>query len=121
MSAPDHQAQIEFLTKVQRLLAESDFTATYKLRVRPKNGDESLAIDNMQRRPIKGTNAWTKAEIVLDVPANASDIMFGGWVGLKGKIWLDDLLVEIVDATVPTTDVSPWPDAPQNLGFEQRP
>ena len=47
--------------------------------------------------------------------------MFGGWIGQKGKVWLDDFNLEIVDATVPTTDVSPLPDAPQNPGFEQHP
>ena len=30
MSAPSPEAQLAFLTKVQRLFAEGDFTATYK-------------------------------------------------------------------------------------------
>ena len=91
------------------------------MRIRPANADNSLAADNMLARPLKGSNDWTKAEIVLDVAHNADNMIFGSWVGLKGKAWLDDVKIEVVDRSVPTTDRSPWPTSPRNAGFEERP
>jgi len=106
---------------LMQVISAKKFVGKRWMRVRPKDGDESLAIDNMAGRPLKGTNAWTKVEIVLDVPPNASNIMFGSWVGLKGKIWLDDVALEVVDLSVPTTDQPQLPLTPRNPGFEERP
>jgi hypothetical protein len=91
------------------------------MRIRPASSDESLAVDNMTTRPIKGSNDWTKAEVVLDVAPNADNIMFGSWAGLGGKAWLDDVKIEVVDRSVPTTDSPLWPSSPRNVGFEERP
>lgn len=91
------------------------------MRIRPANSDESLAIDNMGARPLKGSNDWTKVEVVLDVAPNADNIMFGSWVRLKGKAWLDDVKIEVVDRSIPTTDRPVWPSSPRNVGFEERP
>ena len=91
------------------------------MRIRPAGSDDSLAVDTMHARSIKGSNDWAKAEVVLDVASNADNIMFGSWVGLKGKAWLDDVKVEVVDRSVPTTDRPLWPSSPRNVGFEDRP
>jgi hypothetical protein len=91
------------------------------MRIRPAKSDDSLAVDTMGTRPLKGFNDWTKAEVVLDVAPNADNIMFGNWVGLKGKVWLDDVKIEVVDRSVPTTDRPLWPSSPRNVGFEERP
>lgn len=85
-------------------------------------GGKSLAFDNMQDRPIKGTSDWTKYEIVLNVPAQAEQIAYGILLTGRGDVWMDDLKFEVVgDATTATADskVGKVPEAPLNLDFEQ--
>jgi len=65
----------------------------------------SLSFDNMEDRPITGTQDWTKHEIVLDVPNGATNIAFGILVAGEGTVWLDDLSFEIVPETVEQTGV----------------
>ena len=66
-------------------------------------GENAVSFDNMGDRPIKGTTAWTRYAIVLDVPARANVIAFGILVEGTGSVWIDDLEFEIVDDTVPLT------------------
>ena len=85
-------------------------------------------MDNGSDRWLSGTEDWRRCEIVLDVPADAVQIFFGGWIGGPGTLWIDDFAFEVVDRTVPTTSIgkgtrsSPsepdLPRSPQNLGFE---
>lgn len=80
-----------------------------------------LAFDNMAGRPIKATKDWTRYEIVLDVDAKAANLAFGVMLVGAGSVWLDDLAFDIVDRSVPTTDVLPKPTAatrPQNISFD---
>lgn len=93
------------------------------LRVDQPGSQQSLSFDNMENRPIKGTTAWAKCEIVLDVPTNASLIAFGGLLKVTGQIWFDNITFEIVDNTVPTTGYcgksqSVLLNEPSNLDFE---
>jgi hypothetical protein len=67
----------------------------------------NLAFDNMQDRQIKGTNDWTRCEIVLDVPQNAESITLGARVSGKGQAWFDDLALETVSSEVNVTDMKP--------------
>ena len=70
-----------------------------------------LSFDNMDSRPARGTTAWTRYEIVLDVPANSIDIAFGFFLTQGGgKVWGDSFKFEKVDSTVPVT--APAPAAP---------
>ena len=62
-----------------------------------------LAFDNMERRPIKGTNDWTKYEVVLFVPDEATSISYGVLLSGTGQIWFKDVKLEIVDDSVPET------------------
>jgi hypothetical protein len=90
-----------------------------------KSGSEmALAFDNMQNRPIKGTTGWTKYEIVLYVPKNASMLAFGALLSGTGQIWFDNIKFEIVDNSVMTTgynmsENSTIQDEPTNLDFEK--
>jgi erythromycin esterase-like protein len=54
-----------------------------------------LAFDNMQDRGAKGTTPWTRYEISLDVPANATNINFGVLHAGDGTAWFDSLAIEI--------------------------
>lgn len=95
------------------------------LRVDQANSTQSLAFDNMNDRPVKGTTVWTKYEIVLDVPATASKLAYGALLSGEGQIWFDNIRFEIVDTTVPTTGRSGEGksnstfDNPTNLDFEK--
>lgn len=58
--------------------------------------DPSVAFDNMNDRGIKGTNDWQKLQLTLRLdPAKTRQIVFGGILVGKGKIWLDDLNISI--------------------------
>jgi hypothetical protein len=87
------------------------------MRVDRKTEKRTLSFDNMSDRKIKGTTDWTKYEIVLDVPANATNIAFGALLDGTGQIWFDGLKFEIVDNSVPVTGKSKT--EPVNLDFEK--
>lgn len=92
--------------------------AGFWLRVDQKDSKKPLSFDNMHDRVIKGTTDWQKYEIVLDVPANASNIAYGALLNGTGQIWFDDLTFEIVNDSVLTTGNKPT--EPQNLNFEEK-
>jgi len=58
--------------------------------------DPSLGFDNMNNRGIIGTTDWKKYEIELDLnPSKAKQIVVGGLLVGKGKMWVDNLEVTI--------------------------
>ncbi len=67
--------------------------------------NNAYILDNMMDRPFFGTNEWKKANIVLDVPTNASAIVFGAIFDGRGKAWFDDFKFEIVDSSTPVTSL----------------
>lgn len=66
------------------------------LRVDGPQPGRSLAFDNMKTsgRPVVGTTDWKKYEIVLEVPQEATWIVFGMLLSGKGTAWVDDLKLE---------------------------
>lgn len=80
----------------------------------------SVAFDNMQDRPIKGSNAWREYSVVLDVPQNATGIFFGVLLSGSGEVWVNSVKLEAVGAEVPTTSsgATQHRDRPTNLDFE---
>ncbi|MCX6170822.1 MAG: hypothetical protein NTX65_15890 [Ignavibacteriales bacterium] len=83
--------------------------------------NQSLGFDNMQNRSIRGTTAWKKYEIVLDVPAGSKAIAYGVLLSGKGKIWFDNMKIEEVDKSIPVTNMTRennLPKQPVNLDFE---
>ena len=83
----------------------------------PGNSSHSLAFDNMQGRPIKGTGDWTRYDVVLDVAPEATGICFGILLNGEGKVWLSGVSFEAVSTTVPTTG-SGERKQPANLDFD---
>lgn len=79
----------------------------------------SLAFDNMQARPVKGTTDWLRYDVVLDVAAEATAIAFGVLLRGRGEGWVADVRFEEVGPEVPTTGQSDQPDQPQNLDFAE--
>lgn len=89
------------------------------LWMRVDAGSKAVAFDNMQSRPIQGTNGWTKYEVVLNVPINATSISFGVLMSSNGEVWLNNVSFEEVNPDVPTTEYLPRPEKPVNLDFKQ--
>ena len=87
------------------------------MRVDGAEQGRSLAFDNMSNRPIQGTMDWTRQEVVLDVPDEATNISFGILVNGEGKLWIDDIQFQVVDKSVPVTGLTGH-GKPQNLSFE---
>jgi hypothetical protein len=82
-----------------------------------------VAFDNMQDRPVKGTEDWKNYQVVLDVPADATGISFGLLLNGSGNVLLSNVKIETVGLDVPLTSMSvattqPRPSAPTNLDFE---
>jgi hypothetical protein len=75
------------------------------MRIDSKIPGKMLGFDNMWNRPIKGTNDWTKYEVVLDVPDGSVDIAYGVLINGTGKVWFPELTLEVVGTDVPTTNM----------------
>jgi hypothetical protein len=80
-----------------------------------------VAFDNMQTRGVSGSEDWTAGEIVLDIPESAKTMYLGLLLDGAGKVWMRNLSFEVVDDSVPTTNVAKaaLPDQPVNLGFTE--
>lgn len=83
--------------------------------------ERRLRFDNMRDRPVKGSAAWKRYEIVLDVPAEATDVSFGFFLVGAGALWMSDPKIETVGPEVPVTSESGQnlPPEPQ-LDFNRR-
>jgi hypothetical protein len=92
-----------------------------------KDSKKALSFDNMKGgkkdRSIQGSSDWTRYDIVLDVPMNASNIAYGALLPGTGQIWFDDMKFEVVDKDVPTTgmeeETMSTNKEPVNLSFEK--
>jgi hypothetical protein len=104
------------LTAYVKTLDVTGWTGLW-MRVDGSSGP-SLAFDNMQDRPIKGTTSWAQYNVVLDVPDGAQAIAFGVLLYGTGSAWVDDFDFEVVGPEVATSGKSPLSSSPQNLGFE---
>ena len=95
--------------------------AGFWLRVDGNEIKKSLAFDNMYKRAIKGTTDWNKYEIILEVSEKATKIAFGAMLHGTGQIWFDKIDFEVVDNSVPTTNMldDMNKDEPQNLNFNK--
>lgn len=90
------------------------------MRIDGKTGQQPLAFDNMQSRPIKGVTGWTEYEVVLDVPAGATGIFLGILLDGPGTVWMSNNKFDVVGTNVPSTDIlTAKAPGPTNLGFEK--
>lgn len=82
-------------------------------------GGKPVALDNMEDRPVKGTLGWQRYADVLDVPSNATRVIYGVLLEGQGKVSVASATFEVVDKTVPTThDWHHVEEAPTGLDFE---
>ncbi|NMO97628.1 helix-turn-helix transcriptional regulator [Paenibacillus lemnae] len=90
------------------------------MRIDRKSGD-MLKFDNMQDRSITGTRDWNLYAVVLDVPESSHAVAFGVLLCGRGKAWVDNFKIEIVDDKTPVTGNNAeeeLPKEPVNLDFE---
>jgi hypothetical protein len=52
---------------------------------------ETVSLDNMQGRRLKGTNDWTQIILRTAFVPNLYQLEFGVYIEGKGKVWVDDL------------------------------
>lgn len=58
--------------------------------------DPGIAFDNMHQRGVMGTTDWEKYEVTLPMnPSETQQIVIGGLLVGKGKMWLDDFSITI--------------------------
>ncbi|MGE3076498.1 MAG: hypothetical protein AB7N24_20725 [Dehalococcoidia bacterium] len=81
------------------------------------SGNEMLAFDNMQDRPIVGNTDWRQYDVILDVEAAAARIAFGVLLSGSGEVRVTDLELTTVPHDVEPTGVETCPAAPMNLDF----
>ena len=81
--------------------------------------DPSIAFDNMESKGIVGTTDWTKYEIVLFVPKDATSISYGVLLDGTGQIWFKDIQLEIVDDAIPETGLTKGRNT-KNISFEEK-
>jgi erythromycin esterase-like protein len=81
------------------------------LWVRADGPQGPLAFGDMHEPGVVGKSDWTRYEVSIAVPANATKIYFGVLNTGSGSAWFDSLKIEI--GGVPYTD-----DAAFDLGFE---
>jgi len=93
--------------------------AGFWFRIDGADKKTSLGFDNMYDRAVTGTTAWTKFDIVLDVPSNAANLAYGALLSGTGQIWFDNINFDIVEPTTPATNIgSSQLKEPKNLNFE---
>ncbi|MBO0790612.1 MAG: bifunctional nuclease family protein [Ktedonobacteraceae bacterium] len=113
------------LRMVAYIKAEDVASATLSLTVSapPIDPEDQFPADytTQNHQPIKGTCDWTRHELVIDIPNDASTIMSIFRLENKGRVWLDGFRFEVVDKSVPLTGT--WlvlpPRKPLNSDFRQ--
>jgi hypothetical protein len=80
--------------------------------------DLILKYENMEDLGVRGSTDWQRYEITMDVPRGATQIRFAVLLHGKGKLWADDLKLELLDEAGQARPL-PGPWAPRNLEFEE--
>jgi C-terminal processing protease CtpA/Prc len=81
--------------------------------------DPNVSFDNMKNRGISGTTDWHQYEITLDLkPSNAKDIVIGGLLVGKGKMWVDNLELFIDDQPLEKVPLKTVPFALKDIEFD---
>ena len=54
-----------------------------------------MRIDEMEDRPIQGTQDWKRYEVVVSIPKESEFITFGMLLYGRGQVWLEDMHLEV--------------------------
>jgi hypothetical protein len=72
-------------------LRTEDVSGFAGLWMREDENGAAVELDNMERRPVKGTTDWTEYSIMLPVHPGAQQLFVGALLAGTGKAWVDDL------------------------------
>ncbi len=73
------------------------------LWMRADSGQRVAAFDNMYNRPLRGSFDWQTAEVVLDVPQDATTLSFGFLLNGAGQLQATQFKLEVVANHVAVT------------------
>lgn len=105
----------EFAGKRVRLSAQlrgDQLAAWGGLWMRVDSGQRVSGFDNMYDRPLRGSFGWRRADVVLDVPADATTLSFGFLLNGAGQLQATQFKLDVVGAEVPLTGGSNAPVLP---------
>jgi hypothetical protein len=105
--------------RLSGFLKTMNVTGRARLWMRIDSAKGIVGQDAMNDRALKGTNNWSKLEIVLDVPEDSAGVIFGLRLNGAGQVWMDDLRWETVESGMPTTIPGNGQPASQQLTEEQ--
>lgn len=105
--------------RLSGFLKTASVTGRARLWIRIDSEKGILGQDAMNDRALKGTNDWSKLEIVLDVPEDSAGVIFGLRLNGAGQVWMDDLRWESVESSVSTTRPNNGKPATQRLTEDQ--
>jgi len=96
--------RIRFSAHIRTERSAPEYRAS--LWIRAEN-DEGLvvAFQNMDKRLIKGDTEWSPYSLVVDIPSNATVLLYGAFVIGAGTLWIDDAAIASVDRVTPLTDL----------------
>ena len=81
------------------------------LRADRTAGEQSAFATTQGRLSLTGTSDWSPVSVELDVPENATRLVFGALSMASGQLWVDDVTLATLDASGAVT-------ATRALGFE---
>lgn len=82
--------------------------------------DPEVSFDNMQKTGVKGTTDWKKYEITLNLnPEKAKQIVVGGLLVGKGKVWIDNLEITIDGKTLAKAPLKKMFPAEKDRDFDK--
>lgn len=81
-------------------------------------GDATLTFDNMYDRRITGTTGWSWYSVILNVPPQSANIVFGVLLDGVGRVWIDSVKFDVVSDEVEVTERQ-LPLHPVNLDFSE--
>jgi hypothetical protein len=99
------------------LIRTENVTGWAGLWLRVDIPDGTSILDNMRDRSLGGTTDWTPAEIVLDVPPNATALAFGVLLSRAGAVDVTRLRLEQAPDDAVISKDALLPEQPQNLDF----
>ena len=81
--------------KLSGVIRTRDVTGFAALWVRSDAGGSTVFLDNMKERAPKGTTDWRRFEVMVPVPPNGSQVVFGLLLSGAGTAWFDDLAMDV--------------------------
>jgi hypothetical protein len=105
--------------RLSGFLKTTNVTGLARLWMRVDSAKGILGQDAMHDRALKGTNNWSKLEIVLEVPEDSAGIIFGLRLNGAGQVWMDDLRWETVESSIATTRTDNGRPTTQQLTEDQ--